>query len=102
MYVVAVDVRVKPENVPSIIEATQQNHLQTRQEPGNLRFDVLRHEEDPNRFMLYEVYRDKAGFEAHQKTEHYLRWKETVKDWMAQPRQGVKYQSLFPESEKGW
>jgi len=40
-------------------------------------------------------------FQSHQKTEHYLKWKETVADWMAQPRQGVKHYSLFP-ADSDW
>jgi (4S)-4-hydroxy-5-phosphonooxypentane-2,3-dione isomerase len=77
------------------------NARHTRLEPGNLRFDVLRQEQDPNRFTLYEAYRTPADFVAHQRTGHYLRWKETVADWMAGPRVGVKHHSVFPD-EAGW
>jgi (4S)-4-hydroxy-5-phosphonooxypentane-2,3-dione isomerase len=95
MYVVSVTVWVKPEFVPQFIEATFDNARNTRKEPGNIRFDVSQAEDDPSRFLLYEVYRDKDGFTKHQQTEHYLRWKTTVADWMAQPRQGVKHEALF-------
>ena len=95
MYVVAVTVFVKPEFVESFIEATLDNARNTRQEAGNLRFDVSQCEDDPARFLLYEVYRDKDDFAAHQKTEHYARWRQAVADWMAQPRQGAKHYSLF-------
>jgi len=95
MYVVSVTVFVKSEFVEPFIEATFDNATNTRKEPGNVRFDVLQSEEDPTRFLLYEVYREKEGHAAHQRTEHYLRWKERVTDWMAQPRQGVKHRALF-------
>ena len=95
MYVVSVTVWVKPEFVQQFIAATFDNARNTRKEPGNVRFDVSRVEDDPGRFLLYEVYKDKDGFTMHQQTEHYLRWKSTVADWMAQPRQGVKHKSLF-------
>ena len=52
-------------------------------------------EDEPTRFLLYEAYRIKDDFAAHQKTEHYARWKNAVADWMAQPRQGIKHNSLF-------
>jgi autoinducer 2-degrading protein len=45
--------------------------------------------------MLYEAYQSKAAFTAHQQTPHYLKWKVTVADWMAQPRQGVKHNAIF-------
>jgi autoinducer 2-degrading protein len=83
MYVVAVTVWVKPESVDRFIEATMDNARNTRKEPGNVRFDVSRMEDDPNRFLFYEVYRDKGGFLAHQQTAHYLKWKETVAEFMA-------------------
>ena len=95
MYVVSVTVNVKPSFVEQFVEATLDNARNTRQEPGNVRFDVLQAEEEPTRFLLYEAYRGKDDFTAHQQTEHYLRWKQTVADWMAQPRQGVKHDSIF-------
>lgn len=95
MYVVAVTVFVKPENVQQFIDATLDNARNTRKEPGNLRFDMLQAEDDPNRFLFYEAYHDKSGFAAHQATPHYARWKAAVADWMAQPRQGVKHNSVF-------
>jgi len=95
MYVVAVTVHVKEGFVDEFIQATLDNARSTREEPANLRFDVLRAEEDPARFLLYEAYESKEGFTTHQQTEHYLRWKQTVADWMARPRQGVKHTSLF-------
>jgi len=95
MYVVCVTVHVKPDKLQSFIEATLDNARNTRREGGNIRFDVLQAEEEPSRFMLYEVYRTKEDFARHQQTEHYLRWKQTVADWMAQPRQGVRHRSVF-------
>ncbi|HUS91712.1 MAG TPA: putative quinol monooxygenase [Phycisphaerae bacterium] len=95
MYVVSVTVHVKDGYADPFIKATRDNAQNTRQEAGNVRFDVGRAEDDPNRFLLYECYRTKDDFAAHQQTEHYLRWRQTVADWMAQPRQGVKHTSLF-------
>jgi len=100
MYVVAVTIHVKPDVVDRFVDATLDNARNTRNEPGNLRFDVLRAEDDPTRFLLYEVYRTKEGFASHQKTAHYLRWRDTVTDWMAEPRKGVKHTNLFPADDQ--
>ena len=97
MYVVVVNVSVNPDAVARFVTATRDNHLHTRNEPDNLRFDVLRRNDDPNRFVLYEVYTSEAGFALHQQTEHYLRWKEAVQPMMAEPRAPQKCTSLFPE-----
>jgi len=101
MYIVSVTVFVKPENVQQFIEASLDNARNTRQEPNNVRFDVSQCEEDPCRFLLYEVYRTRDDFASHQKTAHYLRWREAVAPWMAQPRQGIKYGNIFP-SDAEW
>jgi autoinducer 2-degrading protein len=95
MYAVCVTVFVKPEFVERFIGATLENARNTRREPANVRFDVIQAEDDPTRFMLYEVYQSKDGFLAHQQTPHYLAWKASVADWMAQPRQGVKHNAVF-------
>lgn len=96
MYVVCVSVWVKPGAEDAFLSATLDNARHTRREPGNVRFDVLQGTEDPARFFLYEVYRSPEDFQAHQQTEHYLRWREAVAPMMAQPRQGVRYVSRFP------
>ena len=61
MYVVAVTVFVKPADVDSFALATLENARNTRREAGNARFDVLRSEDDPTRFLLYEAYHAKDG-----------------------------------------
>jgi (4S)-4-hydroxy-5-phosphonooxypentane-2,3-dione isomerase len=95
MYVVCVTIHVKPEHVDAFIAATLENARNSRHEPGNLRYDVLRAEDDPQRFFLYEVYHSKEDFAAHQQTPHYFTWRDAVQDWMAQPRQGVRNLPLF-------
>ena len=101
MYVVCVRVGVKPEHIGDFESAILENARGTRREPGNVRFDVLREEADPTRFLLYEVYRSADDFAAHQKTPHYLTWRDRVTDWMAEPRVGVKHTSLFP-ADSDW
>lgn len=103
MYVVCVNVFVKTGHEGEFIEATEFNHRGTLQEPGALRFDVLRSASEPGHFVLYEVYRDEAGFKAHQQTEHYHTWRDTVADWMEKPRQAFKCHSVFPgDQEAAW
>lgn len=99
MYVVSVTVFVRPERVDDFVEAILDNARNTRNEAGNVRFDVSQCREHPDRFLLYEVYNSEEDFKEHQRTPHYLRWREAVEPWMAQPRQGIKHQSLFPADD---
>ena len=102
MHVVCVHVHVKPEHRDAFAAASLENARNTTREPGNLRFDVLQQADDPNRFVLYEVYRDEAGAKAHKDTAHYARWAAAVAPWMAEPRKGVKYLNLFPTEAGAW
>ena len=94
MHATFVHVRVKPEHAQAFIEATRANHEASIKEPGNLRFDVLRSPDEPERFLIYEVYRDAASATAHKQTAHYLAWRERVADWMAEPRTGVPWEAI--------
>jgi (4S)-4-hydroxy-5-phosphonooxypentane-2,3-dione isomerase len=102
MHVAIVYVHVKPEHRDAFIRASRENAGNTIQEPGALRFDVIQQADEPNRFVLYEVYRDEAGAKAHKETAHYARWRDAVEPWMAEPRKGVKYNSLFPDAPEQW
>ena len=99
MFIACVSVFVKPEHREMFIEATLENARNTRKEPKNLRFDVLQCLDDSNRFFLYEVYHDESGMDDHKTTSHYQKWRETVEEMMAKPREGIKHKNLFPENE---
>ncbi len=98
MTVTIVHVWVKPEKINAFIEATRKNHVKSVEEEGNLRFDILQDSNNPSKFSLYEAYISEEAALAHKDTQHYLEWKETVKDWMAKPREGIKHNILYPEN----
>jgi len=91
VYVVTVDVFVKPEALETFLAAMKDNARNSRREPGCARFDIVQDEADPTHIFLYEFYRTKADFEFHLTTEHFLRWRDAVADWMARPRQAGRY-----------
>ena len=95
MHVTIVYVHVKPEHVDDFIKASHKNHAASIKESGNLRFDFIQQADDPSRFVLYEAYRSKDDVLAHKESQHYLNWRDTVNDWMAEPRKGVVYNGLY-------
>jgi autoinducer 2-degrading protein len=96
MQVTLVHVHVKPEHVADFIEATRVNHEASIREAGNRRFDVLQSRDDATRFVLYEAYASAEDAAAHKQTAHYLQWRDSVANWMAEARQGIAYHGLFP------
>lgn len=102
MIVTCVHVKVKPDAIRRFIASTVENHHESVEEPGNLRFDLLQQSEDPCRFMIYEAYASEDDAASHKTTKHYLKWRETVKDYMDEPRQGVKYNIIEPNDITKW
>ncbi|HDY89678.1 MAG TPA: antibiotic biosynthesis monooxygenase [bacterium] len=102
MIVTCVHVYVKKEHIDDFKKASIKNHNSSVHEPGNLRFDVLQSTKKPSQFMLYEAYESEEAAAAHKETAHYLEWKRTVADWMAQPREGVPYKVICPEDRSKW
>ena len=98
MFVTLVHIHVKPDQVDTFLDATRANHEASIREDGNLRFDVLRLVEDPNRFLLYEWYVDEDAAKAHKETPHYAAWREATVDMFEETRYGVRYVGLFPET----
>ena len=99
---VCVTVLVKPGQGEDFLEAARLNRENTRQEAGNIRFDVLRgtkseNADDPEPFFLFEVYRTAEDFAFHQQTAHYFAFRDSVAGMMAQPRQGVRYAPVFAD-----
>ena len=77
VYTVIVSLRVRPDMVDRFLEAMRENSRASRRdEPGCLRFDVHRDNDDPNHFVLYELYADERAFtEAHRGAPHYQKWR---------------------------
>ena len=77
MHTVIVSLRVKPDMTDRFLEAIGENSRASRRdEPGCLRFDVHRDNDDPHHFILYELYADEHAFaKAHRGAPHYEKWR---------------------------
>jgi (4S)-4-hydroxy-5-phosphonooxypentane-2,3-dione isomerase len=74
MFVLQVNIRIKPESVDAFMKKALENAREARKEPGCRQFDVLVDPKDGARVMLYEVYDDEKAFEAHQQTPHFKQY----------------------------
>ena len=101
MLVVHVFIHVKPEYLDEFIQASVDNARNSLREPGIARFDFVRQNDDPNRFVLVEVYRDEQAPTKHKETPHYALWRDTVAPMMAEPRTSIKYTNIYPD-DSGW
>ena len=101
-FIVHVFVSTKPGTEEQFKAASLENAKNSALEPGVARFDVLQDQADPTKFVLVEVYKTPEAPAAHKETAHYLTWRETVADMMAEPRQARKFSNLFPTTTAGW
>jgi len=94
--IVHVIIHVKPEFVSAFTAATIENAQNSLQEPGVTRFDLLQQQDNPDRFLLIEIYKSPEDAALHKETEHYKKWRDTVADMMAEPRRSEKFSLIYP------
>ena len=96
MLIVHVHVHVKPGCEDAFRNASVENARSSVREPGIARFDVVQQADDPERFVLVEVYRTADAPARHKETAHYRAWRDAVAPMMAEPRTSAKYSNAFP------
>jgi autoinducer 2-degrading protein len=101
MLVAIINAHVKDDNIDQFRNATLDNAGHSIKEPGVIRFDVYQQTDDPSRFTLVEIYKTPDDPARHRETAHYLRWRDTVADMMAEPRTRNTYSVVFPP-EDAW
>ena len=52
----------------------------SREEPGNLRYDLWQDQADPDRFVLDELYADHDAVAAHRATPHFQAYASAIND----------------------
>ncbi len=71
-FVIVVDFKIKPGRMADFRTLIDDNaRASVRDEPGCSRFDVCAKRKDADRVLLYEIYDDRAAFDAHLKTKHF-------------------------------
>ena len=87
MYIVTVEFDLDPRSVTPFMEAMLENARASRTlEVGCRQFDVCVSEESPATVFLYEIYDDRAAFEAHVATGHYKAFDARVREWVTSKR----------------
>jgi autoinducer 2-degrading protein len=77
MFILLVKVEVKPELVDEFKAAILNNAaLSVERDPGCVRFDVLQQQDDPTRWMFYEVYDQEQDWLNHRNAPHFLAFME--------------------------
>ena len=79
-YVVWVDFRIHPDALDAFLPLMLRNaQASLSREPGCERFDVLLPEADAAAVSLYEIYADRAAFQAHLASDHYREFDQATR-----------------------
>lgn len=97
MFAMLVEINIKEGKEQEFLEIFERNHLGTRQEVGNLRFDVLRDPDIRTRFYAYEVYENEEALAFHRQTPHYHRCVQELERVMAGPRSKKVFEWILPK-----
>ena len=70
-FIVIAEFAVRPDRIPAFLDLAHTDATSSlKNEPGCRRFDVLQAEDDRGHVVFYEVYDDRAAFDAHLETPH--------------------------------
>ena len=84
MYVVTVEFTVHAPHIETFRARMLENaRASLAHEPGCTQFDVCVDPAAPAVVFLYEVYADRAAFDAHLAAPHYLAFAQAVAPWVA-------------------
>lgn len=95
-YAVVVTFDIHPQDWDAFLPLMKKNAATSLNiEAQCLRFDVCTDEEHPHQVFLYEVYADRAAFEAHMKTSHFSAFNAAAGD-MISDKSVRTYRTVFP------
>ena len=77
-FVVAIEIVAKAGEEDAVAGALQALVAPTMAEPGVKLFLPYRSPTDPASFFIFELYRNEAGWTAHQQTDHFKSFVETM------------------------
>jgi autoinducer 2-degrading protein len=97
-----VKVRVKPTERDRFLKAIEADAVGSeRDEPGCIRFNVLRDQQDENVYYFFEVYRDATALEAHRAAPHYAIWSAAA-DTLDGAPEVARCTPVFPAEAQYW
>jgi quinol monooxygenase YgiN len=79
---IVVEFEVKPEHRNQFIDLIKGHAQRSRAEDGCQQFDVLLPQEDHNRVMLVEAWRDQAALDVHSRAPVMTKLRETYQPWL--------------------
>lgn len=82
MLLVAVTFQIAPDRAEAFRDRVRRQAEDSLAEPGCRRFDVWCDTGDCTRVFLFEIYDDRAAFDAHLQSGHFKEFDAEVRPWV--------------------
>jgi len=83
MHIVTVHFHIAPDHREDFLREIKANASRSvEHEPGCRQFDVCVSPDDAGHVFLYEVYDNRAAFDAHLASAHFQRFNSLTTDWV--------------------
>jgi quinol monooxygenase YgiN len=79
---IVVEFEVKPQHTNDFVALMKKHAVLSRQEDGCQQFDVMQAQEDPNRVLFVEAWRDQAALDVHAKVPRMAENRKTYEPWL--------------------
>ena len=85
MMLIHANLQVKPDQEQAFLEEAKVLIQASREEAGNIRYDLMKSTEQAGHFTMVEVWEDAEAIAAHNKSEHFTAFGQKASAFMAAP-----------------
>ncbi|WP_338542900.1 putative quinol monooxygenase [Paenibacillus tundrae] len=85
MIIIHAHLQVKPDQEQAFLAATKELVAATRQEEGNISYELLKHTEQEQKYTMVELWKDEAATASHNASAHFQAFVQQGAAFMAAP-----------------
>lgn len=85
MMIIHAYVKVKPQYRESFTAEAKKVIAGTQAEEGNISYRLYEDTEQPNTYVVVELWQDQQAIALHQQSAHFIAFAEAIKDYLLEP-----------------
>ncbi|WP_433943792.1 putative quinol monooxygenase [Paenibacillus sp. SN-8-1] len=85
MIIIHAHLQINPEQEVVFLDAAKQLIAATRNEEGNISYDLVKSTEREHHYTMIELWKDEAATAAHNTSEHFQAFVQQAPEFMAAP-----------------
>ncbi|KAB7672590.1 putative quinol monooxygenase [Bacillus sp. B1-b2] len=85
MIIIHANLKVRADQEQTFLKEAQSLVLATRNEEGNISYELMKSSEKENEYTMVELWKDAEATELHNKSEHFTAFVQKAPTFMAAP-----------------